>query len=218
MYLLLALDACRYRGMLVVTFQMFGLRYRGTSHRRRPVCLLLLFLTWSTLGQCQRYEEESRRSEGHASYDQPPRRTRRPPLASDPSITDEGLLNTFPGLFQTSNQIVDQTIQMGATGARLPLASYHGCCSSEPKMDTYSTLSDPLGTAVSLVQVGQRSQYFPSETCRREINCSACSCSCTMVNQTLTALVYKPGSTREIMFSLVRVPTFCRCMNNLAIP
>ncbi|XP_055880932.1 uncharacterized protein LOC129925313 isoform X3 [Biomphalaria glabrata] len=105
MYLLLALDACRYRGMLVVTFQMFGLRYRGTSHRRRPVCLLLLFLTWSTLGQCQRYEEESRRSDGHASYDQPPRRTRRPPLASDPPITDEGLLNTFPGLFQTSNEI-----------------------------------------------------------------------------------------------------------------
>ncbi|KAI8785106.1 hypothetical protein BgiBS90_014633, partial [Biomphalaria glabrata] len=65
--------------------------------------------------QCQRYEEESRRSEGHASYDQPPRRTRRPPLASDPPITDEGLLNTFPGLFQTSNEIEGQTIQMGAT-------------------------------------------------------------------------------------------------------
>nr|KAI8740535.1 hypothetical protein BgiMline_023625 [Biomphalaria glabrata] len=184
---------------------------------RRLVRLFLLVVTWSYLSFSQLIDaniglqEEQDFAQIIPVFVPPFRRTRGPILVTERPSKESDLLDKFPGLFRTQNEVIDHR----ESGRLDTSTSYHGCCASEPKLETFTTLSDPLGTAVSLVQVGQRSQYFPTETCRKELNCLTCQCSCTMVNQTLTALVFKPGSTREIMFSFVQVPTFCRCMNNL---
>ncbi|XP_059158412.1 uncharacterized protein LOC131942522 [Physella acuta] len=148
-----------------------------------------------------------------------------------PALNEKEITRVYSGLFKTTREMfvmkqmetmvsslqVSQAVAGVQDTQALAGVVYHGCCESVSSMVTYDQLPNALGQNVTLVSFPTRKQYFPRETCLSSANCY-CGCSCSLVTQTFTALVYNPlypqFSSEPVILTFVLAPSFCRCFNN----
>ncbi|CAL1536947.1 unnamed protein product [Lymnaea stagnalis] len=138
----------------------------------------------------------------------------------------------FPGLFKTQEEIenlIDRESKINRKISKYGIAAnrilnerrsdHHACCISDMRpADLERRVVDVNGKAVTLVELAGRKQFIPDETCTSVPNCRACPCTCKKINQTFSVLVYNFTSPHNASFTLVSLPTVCRCQNNSPQP
>ncbi|XP_059160543.1 uncharacterized protein LOC131944070 isoform X4 [Physella acuta] len=145
-----------------------------------------------------------------------------------PMGSEAEVVGKYPGFFKTREELDLLNTELTKTWSTNQEASvtaratmFHACCGSNATYRTYTRLYDVEGVLVTLVNFANRQQVFLTETCVTSNTCT-CGCGCTIITIIMSAVTLNPryplSSPDQLTLSYVKVPSFCRCMNNLPTP